>query len=199
MATEQQRPPCDQCGKPALVRFPFGDGHLQLCLMCNLAFEQAQAIETQRDYMTLNMLSAEVEAATGLRMARIPIPNLPPMNNLHYTDASGANIGVINNGTIHTITNAAGILRQSGSENIAAAIEQLLIAVRDTPHLAPQVKNEAAERLSFIAEEATKAPELRRGSLINATLVDLAQLLGGIGGLSELWGTYGPVLHSFFQ
>jgi hypothetical protein len=195
---------CQNCHRPATLRIETDDGHMFLCIDCNLKLEQASALEYQRTIQQFNIAAAAVETTTGLRGLLPRMSNLP----VHSFSVEGATvnnikvdhsvIGVLNTGSIKNVDNAVTVLRQSGDEQIALAITDLTKAVIDARNVDTEAKNKIVELLSVIAEEAARPIPERRSAVARSLLSELCTLIGGAAGLSHLWDRYGPTLQSAF-
>jgi hypothetical protein len=151
----------------------------------------------------LNYLSAEMEAATGLRgiFPRYPERRVIKagditMNNIKI---DRSNVGVLNTGTIGTVDAAITVLRQSGDQTVSAAIQALTEAIIADRTATEELKNQALEILSVLATEATAPKEQRRKAVIKTLVLELSTLLGGAAALEQLWHQHSPTLMSLFQ
>lgn len=196
---------CQQCGRPATIRIANDQGELYLCIDCNLKLVQAEAIEFHQTAQQFNLVANAFEAAAGLpglvpRMRVPPAPPVPITNmNVNNFNVNNSVLGVLNTGSIQSVDNAITVLKQSGVDEMASAISKLTQAVIDAKDISGELKNRVVETLSFIAEEATKPEKKRRPAGIRPLITELATFFSGLGGLSQVWHEYGPVIKSFFQ
>jgi hypothetical protein len=196
---------CAQCGKPALVRVKRGESEFGLCLSCNVLDEIAQDMEFRRTAATFNHVAAMLDMQMGGLLPPTPRMQIPPpsplalgalnVGNIHVENSS---VGVINTGTIQSIANAVGVLRQTGQNDLATALAVMTAAVSEDRELSSDAKNQVAEALSVAAEEAAKPPEQRRLNSVRTLLLEASGIVGGVAGLSQLWGTHGATILNYF-
>jgi len=188
-----------------VVRVKDGDGELYLCLDCNLKLEQADTLEFQRTGQHLNLAAAAFDVMSGLPglVPRIRVPPVPPLpvgtTNVNNISVGNGVIGVLNTGSIEKVDQAVTVMRQSGADEIAAAIRKLAQSVIDFTEADNKSRDKIVEILSVVADEAVRPKQERRGTVIRALITELATAFSGLAGLSHLWQQYGPVIQAFFK
>ena len=196
---------CSQCGRPAVVRIGGKEGTIFLCIDCNLKFEQAQAMEFDRNARLFNMVSDQMDAMAGVPYSggRIALPERPVFHvgglNLNNIKIDRSTIGILNTGTIGTVDGAVTVMKQHGETGAADAIARLTEAVAKAQAVSTEDKNRILEALSVLATEATMPKDKRRSSAMKPLLLDLSTFLGGIAGLAQLWQQFGPAISGLFQ
>jgi hypothetical protein len=193
---------CDNCSRAIGSGCRFGDGAV-LCIDCRLKRQASEELESRRNIALLNSLLGMWDWQTGYVCGVTPKFVLPPAPSFSFGDSmqinvENSNVGLINAGTIKSINSAVGLLVQSGEKNVAESLKAITDAVARSPDLDETQKNQAAEHLSLLADQAAKPPEQRTPRLIKGELLELAGLLGGIDALSSLWSTHGQALIDFF-
>lgn len=124
-----------------------------------------------------------------------PAPEVPSRVNVTIN----APVGNINLGTLLGDVDAhATALADQGQGNVATALRALTDAVLKQGELRENDKQEAAEALSFLAEQGTIPPDRRKPGMIRSTFVRLQTVLSLTADLQQLWQAYGPALAAFF-
>jgi hypothetical protein len=196
---------CQQCGRPAAIRITNDEGELYLCIDCNLKLEHAETLEFQRTARQFNLAAAAFEAMSDLPglVPRMPVPPVQtfPVGTMNVNNINVDNsvIGVLNTGSIETVDHAVTVLKQSGANEMAAAISRLTQSVIDSTEADNESRNQIVEILSVIADEALKPKHERRGAVIRPLITELATSFSGLAGLSSLWQQYGPMIQTFFN
>ncbi len=85
-----------------------------------------------------------------------------------------------------------------GQGDVAKALRQLTEEVVKHGTIAENLKQEAAEYLSFLAEQATLQPERRKPGMIRSALTGLRGVLSVTADLLQHWQVFGPALTGFF-
>lgn len=196
---------CQHCGKPALFKIADSDGtSFGLCLDCNLKYEQAQALEFDRLAQMQNFLADQTAIASGIPglSAKIPIPRRQiiqvggmTLNNIRVTHS---NIGVLNTGSIETVDAAVTVLRNTGSDKAAEALQRLTEAVIATTETSAEEKNKILEIMSVLSAEATAPEDRRRKTAMKPLVLELSTMFSGLAGLSHLWTQYAPLITALF-
>jgi len=141
----------------------------------------------------LNFASAELDMAAGLpgftprfppRPRPVVITGNTVLNNIKIANSQ---IGIVNTGTIGTIDNAVGLIRESGNQDVAKMLATMTEALANDAAIDRRTRDEALELLSAVATEAATPKEARRVTVARALLVDLSQILGGAGAAAQLW------------
>ena len=116
---------------------------------------------------------------------------------------NNSQVGILSSGQIQhvkSITANISHLQESGSNNIAEAIEKLTQAVTESRKLQDQDKTIVLEQLEELSKQAVLAPDQRaKTGVLKAVANGIATTLGAAGGLAEVWSTWGPVVMRFFN
>lgn len=192
----QREGQCSQCERPAVVQMP--GGHL-LCVHCYATFMQAVVAKddmlARLEHDTISM----AEARAGLHGA-FPKPTLRktvvhsgPMT-VNDIRVENSTVGSINTGTIQRLSVAVGGLGARGAADLAAAITALTQAIMSTDVLSGEQKNEVAEHLGLIAEEAQQPTAERRRAILRASLSVVKDILTTAGAAATVWDKFGPAI-----
>jgi hypothetical protein len=121
----------------------------------------------------------------------------PKVTNVNrVTNVKDSVVGVINQGTIQSLSVSMNQISNGGSPDVAKAIMALGNAIAASS-LADVPKREAIDHLDFIAGEAAKPADQRKSSILRPVVTTLGLLLGTSADLTQLWDAYGPVLKAF--
>jgi hypothetical protein len=185
-----------------MVRITSDEGVVYLCVDCNLKYEQAEAIEFNRNMQMLNVVGAALGMTTGIQLPRFPVQTIPviPVTNMNLNNFNIDNsvIGVLNTGNVRTIDHAITYLTQVGETDVARVLKVLTEGVAENPEISTEQKNQIVELVSTIASEAQKPEPQRRLAVTRALVTELGQLFSGMASASYLWVTYGPTIKSYF-
>lgn len=194
---------CQQCGRNALYLFGPGN-NIPLCIDCYgklmaIEFRRMEELERQQD-----RIEAEMNAMVGFDFK----PRVPPRQRpvvlagntvLNNIRVSNSQIGVLNTGTIGSIDNAVGLIRESGAPQVAKSLQAIAEGLAADSTLGHEKRDVALELLSGISTEAATPTPRRRTAVARALIVDLAQILSGAAATAQLWVQYGPVIEDFFR
>jgi len=135
----------------------------------------------------------EVEEAQ--RNPEKPTPHFPANISIGRMSVTGTvNFGQIV-GNIHEhITQ----IKNSGNVNLADSLNELIQAAEKDQNLSEDQKQEFAENIELIAEEAEREPHERRVSRVKATLKYVPSIINTSAALVTLWDQYIPVIVSYF-
>lgn len=133
---------------------------------------------------------SELEAASESDLSRV---------NVNITNSR---VGYLHTGhfqDVQSISINVATLEQSGHGEIANALETIARAVAAANEISDDQKKEYLDQINELGKEAVLDPDRRLNpGVINAILKSLAISLGAIGGLAEIWSTWGPDLSTFF-
>ena len=196
---------CASCGKPAFYRVTRKEQECGLCLQCNLLYEANEEIEFRRNAAMFNHVAGLIDMQMGHLVGPTPRIQIPPPNpvalgalNLGNVHVEHSNVGVINTGTIQTLERAVGLLRKDGVDDVANSLTLMTKAIAESPDLQPEAKNQVAEALSVVAEEAAKLPEARRLGVVRSMLMEASTNISGVAALAQLWDTHGAAIRTYF-
>jgi len=135
----------------------------------------------------------EVEEAQ--RTPEKPTLHFPANINIGRMNVTGTvNFGQIV-GNIHEhITQ----IKNSGNVDLADSLNELIQAAEKDQSLTEDQKQEFAENIELIAEEAEREPHERRVSRVKATLKYVPSIINTSAALVTLWDQYIPVIVSYF-
>lgn len=192
-------PSCSQCGRPAIVGYK---GGLNLCVDCNLKFQQAQELIQTRLEREHNRILDEADLVSGIPTyggrypeRRPPVTMSGTFNSIHI---ERSNVGVINSGTIQSVQVSLDGIQQGGNAALAAALKEITEAVINSTELQPSQKNDAVQMLETVAVEAAKPKDQRRTAVVRAVLVGFGEVVKVGASLGALWDRLGPTITSAF-
>lgn len=180
--------PCVQCGRTPFAGYELPDGR-----KVNLCFEHSQ----QFDAMNLRRMEAlqdqmdrledQIDDTWGLprrpRPARIPAPRV----NVHQVNIHGDNFGVVNTGTVGSISSNLTIIHGQDPA-LAARLKELTEAILASSTLEKSQKQEAADLINELAADEAKPPQKRRSrAVMRAVAIGLGQLLSTSADVYTLW------------
>ena len=121
------------------------------------------------------------------------------MSEINITNST---IGVLNTGQMNNIKSIAvniGKLNDSGLKEVAAAINALADAVAVSTELIDELKSSTLDQLESLSQQAL-LPEKERmkPGILKALGTALSSTLSAVGGLAEIWFTWGPAIQKFF-
>lgn len=121
---------------------------------------------------------------------------------LNHVEATGAQIGVLNQGSIRDVRSidvTIGNLSSAGQQEISKAFKELTDAVVAAKDFKSETdRQELLEQIEELGVQATKMPGERKLGIVKATFNALATTASAFGGLASVWATWGPVIQKFF-
>lgn len=196
---------CYQCEKPAITKYA---GTIPLCADCYHKVAQANFMEQQAQHnrlswlaANLNLINQELWAGSGglMPLKQMVIPQ-PPSAGINYTysniQVSDSAVGVINPGTLYTISTSIDVMQNRGDTELAAVIKDLTQEVVNSKEIQDDIKKEIAELLQFLASEATVSNEKQNKSLIKQVLERIGKLIPVATMLWSIWEKAQPLLQS---
>ncbi len=167
---------------------PGGDDcSIYLCLKC---YQEYMQISEQRQaalIRSLNYNLALFEARTGSPTPRHPEPNPKRNITMQHINLAGANVGIVNTGTIKELNGSVSVMAQVGENDLSDAFAEFAQAVLSAKTLERDQSEQILERLSFIAHEVTKPKAERSKVLLPSMLLELSGLVKGVEALSTLY------------
>ena len=166
----------------------------------NLCFDHSQQFQAM-NLRQMEMLQNHIDRTEddladvwGLprkqRPARIPAPRV----NVHQVNIHGDNLGVVNTGTVGSIANGLSIIDQRDAA-LAGQLKVLTEAVLASTTLESARKQEAADLLNELVQDAAKPADQRRSRTVMAAIgAGLAQVLSVSADLYTLWTGIAPAL-----
>lgn len=181
---------CQQCGKPAVITYD--EGRINLCIDCNLKFQQAQEMEFRRIAQIMNHLGEEIEMGLGISgiVPRYKIPQPiyhqgnTTFNNINVRDS---NIGSINTGYVKSIDVSLSVINKQRNDNSTRLLKTLTEEILRHNEFDEKNKNEILEQLAFVSEELAKPIEQQKKSILKSTYNVLSNLLSNSANLLEIW------------
>jgi len=117
--------------------------------------------------------------------------------NLH--DSS---IGVLNAGEVKDIESISvnvTALSSKGYSEVADALKALAESVTRSAEMSPRERTELLDNLEELSRQAALAEKKRaKPAVIKSILLGISTTLAGVGGLAEVWSTWGPTIQGFF-
>lgn len=179
---------CSQCGKPAVVQYPFG----YLCVDCDLKLAQAQEIRNQSYERMINYLSDEIDMTFGIgRMGpRFPERKAPIIQNAPVTVNSisidRSVVGNVNTGYISSLeVNMSGISQVN--QEIADKIKKFAEGVLSEEKLDKGQKEEILQQLNYLAGQLRLSNDKRNWAVIKAVAGGIVGLINFSASLMTLW------------
>lgn len=181
---------CQQCDKQAIISYD--DGKINLCLDCNLKFQQSADTIQRRSAEMMNFLAEQMDFFVGLPgtipryKASTPIIHSgdTTFNNINVNNN---NIGSINTGYIESIDLSLSVLNKQGNQESSDLLKQLTESIIQHNEIEESTKNEILEQLSFISEELRKPKENRKNSLIKRVFDSVKDSLSAFNNLLSIW------------
>jgi len=179
------------------------DAQTPLCLDHYFKLMQALAIQSDILERQINFAADQIDLAVGIPGLA---PKFPVRRPVHIGDVTltnikidKSNIGVINTGTIGAVDAAITILKESGEQSVASAIQKLTEATISSKEASEEIRQQVVEILSVLATEAATPKERRRSTVVKRLLVDLATIVSGVAALAQLWQQCGSIIENFFK
>ncbi len=133
---------------------------------------------------------------SGGRIVLPPIPQPPfTLNNIKLANSV---VGVINTGTVKTIDVNLTHLHNAGNDRARDALAELTEMIMSSDTLDPKHKDEMAEQVAFLSEQAVAAAQNRKPGVITATLDALSRSAGAVNTIAGAWNTAEPILRQIF-
>ena len=196
---------CNQCDKPAMIKY---NDEIPLCADCYHKVAQANFMEQQATHNKLSWLASnfnlvEQELYVGhgglLPLKQMVIPQ-PPSAGINYTysniQVSDSAVGVINPGTLYTISTSIDVMQNRGDTELATAIKDLTQEVVNSKDIQDDIKKEIAELLQFLASEGIASKDTRNKSVIKQVLDRLGKLIPVATAAWSIWEKVQPLLQS---
>jgi hypothetical protein len=183
---------CNQCGKPAIVKYDFG----LLCVDCNLKFLQANDIAVGRMQEQINFLMDEMEMVAGVRLGggRYPVRKPPIVHtgamNIRPIVLSNSVVGNINQGTVQNLNASLKnitIVNQSYAKGIKDFIEK----VAEDQALTQEQKEDLAEKIEFLTQQIQSSN--KNTSVIKTVVSSINTIVAISSGLATLWTALSPI------
>jgi hypothetical protein len=183
---------CNQCGKPAIVKYDFG----LLCVECNLKFQQTNDIVVGRMQEQINFLMDEMEMVAGIRLGggRYPVRKPPIVHtgamNIRPIVLNNSVVGNINQGTVQNLNanlKNITIVNQSYARDIKDFIER----VAEDQSLNLEQKEDIAEKIEFLTQQL-QSPN-KNTSVIKTVVSSISTIVAISSGLATLWTVLSPI------
>ena len=124
-----------------------------------------------------------------------PTPHFPANINIGTLNVAGtANFGKI----VGNITQHINQIKNSGDIDLANSLNELIQAGEKDQDLSEDQRQELAENIEVLAEEAEREPHERRISRVKATLRYVPSIINTSAALVTLWDKYLPAITSYF-
>ncbi len=188
---------CCQCGKKPAVG---SVNNKPLCIDCYTKLQQTAIQSIPYLQSEINYLADHIESITGaygaLPRYRIPQPitnqSTLTFNNINVDRSV---VGAINTAEVKQIDITMSNIKNSGNENLAAALKEFTEAVISETKINKDIKNEIIELVSFLAKQSLLIKENRQTSVINAILPRIAGLVSTIATLAPLWEKFTSLIN----
>jgi hypothetical protein len=177
---------CNQCGKPAIVKYDFG----LLCIDCNLKFQQANDIVVGRMERQINFLKDEMEMVAGVRLegGRYPEKKPPIVHtsnmNIRPMVLNNSVVGNINQGTVQNLNASLEnitMLNQGYAKDIRDFIEK----VAKDQALTQEQKEDIAEKIEFLTQQLQS--QNKNPSVIKIVVSSISAIVAISSELATLW------------
>ena len=183
---------CQQCGKVAV--WSYDDGKINLCLDCNLKFQQAADMMNRRNAEMINYLAEQMEATVGLPgiIPRYKItPSLIHTGNTTFNNinVNNSTVGAINTGYVETIDVSLSVINDKNNNEIAKILKALTEEIIQNKEVKEKNKNDVLEQLAFISEELTKPVEHQKKSIMKSAYTVISNLLSNSANILAIWKT----------
>jgi|JI6StandDraft_1071083.scaffolds.fasta_scaffold78623_2 hypothetical protein len=192
---------CHQCDKPACYSNGIpGQGELLLCLDCQLKFTQISEAKQAALTRSLNFQMSMLESRTGIPLPRHPEPKPKTQYTMQNIDLQGANVGIVNTGTIKELSGSVSVIADSGNKQLSAALIDFLQAVLHTQSVEAEQREAILERVAFIAQQASKPASERSKRMLPSVILEVGTLVSSVEALSALYGRHlKPLLEALLQ
>ena len=199
-ATEAQQPrriACGQCGKPAIYHHVSG---VPLCVDCYYRFTVAETLQFRMNAAMANHAMDQMDEMSGISSGgRIVLPPIPqPPFTLNNIKLDNSVVGAINTGTVKSIDVNLTHLHNAGNDRAGDALAKLTEAILSSDMLDPKQKNEMAEQVAFLSEQAVAAAQDRKPGVIRATMDALRQAAGTVVSVAGAWNAAEPIVRQVF-
>jgi hypothetical protein len=193
-------------GAVATVRAALGERHL-LASRLNTAGDLLIVLGAEEDFPPEHFRQRTQKALQYLREALKLISRgvAPPAHAEGTLTARDVTVNVhaptavVNLGQIFGEVRAnAAYLAEGGHEEIAKALREVAEATRHHSELGEREKQDVAELLAVLGEQAKLQSTERRGVVIRMALAQLPRILSVASDLVTVWNTWGPVLTGYF-
>ena len=196
---------CYQCPKPALFRLK--EGNIPLCLDCYAKLTAIQSKEQEYAERVFNMVADLANAGPGGELAPVPkFPGRIPKVTFHSGEMTTnhiriekSNVGVLNTGTIHSLDNAIGCLKNEGGSKTAEAFKCIAEKTTEAHGLDTDSRNKILEFLSVLSSEAVAPKDHRKKGPMLTLLRELGNLCKKAKDLHDLYQQYAPLLFDLFK
>ncbi len=190
------RPICSQDGRPAILVV---EG-LPLCVACYYQLQVAQTLGFRIAAIGMNHAAAEMDYMTGLGQSpRMQVPDIPRgpfiLNNIKVDNSV---VGSINTGNVQSIDVSITYLKESGNEQISAALKSLAEVIANATAIPAPEKNQLLDQVAYLSEQAVAAAKDRRPGMIQAAFAAITQGSGAIAAVATAWQAAAPLLKSYF-
>ncbi len=113
-----------------------------------------------------------------------------------------SSIGVLNTGEIRNIESisvSVTALSSKGYSEVANALKALTESVTRSAEMSPRERTELLDNLEELSRQAALAEKKRaKPAVIKSILLGISTTLAGVGGVAEVWSTWGPTIQRFF-
>jgi hypothetical protein len=158
------------------------------------ALRMALEAEMQMAQAIPNAGMFSVALAKAEALKRVGVVNIA--NSLTVTDSV---VGAINSGTIERLNVRIGDLKKKPeTTEVGKALQELKDAILQSKDMPDSSKQEAADQLSYLAEQAAQPEEQRQPGVIKATANTLSRVLSVTADVLAVWNQWGPVVVAYF-
>ncbi len=193
------RPPCGNCGKPALWLLD----NFPVCIDCKYKFDQTQWMQFAQNAAMINYLEREMSDSVGLRSSGnsivIPRAPIPPINyNNQSVTVSGGTVGAINFGSVQEIQVSLQSLNETGDASLVEAMREFAEVLLNANDVSPDAKNEILEQAATLTAQAAEKPEARKLGTVKAVFAALKEGASAIGSVADAWKGVEPLVRNHF-
>jgi hypothetical protein len=115
---------------------------------------------------------------------------------------SGGIIGVLNTGEMSHIENIntnISVIDHAKNSEVAQALKEITEAIIHSQELPQQERSELLEQIQEVSKQATLPVEARSSKgVLKAVLAGIAGTVSTVGGIAEIWSTWGGTILKFF-
>jgi hypothetical protein len=186
-------PPCNQCGKPAIISV----NKNPLCVGCYARFEAATQMRDTRLKERENFLLDQAETLTGLsgvmprhKISR-PVIHAGTFNNIKIDKST---VGTLNTGYIGWIDTALTGMVKPEDADLKIALKEFTQAIVNNVALSGDAKNEVLEQATIVASQAGLPREKQMHATLKSLSAGISALIGGAADLTTLWNNIRTLL-----
>ena len=177
-----------------------------LCVEHHLKHQQASWFEFAKEAAVANYLADKIAQGTGYLLPPnyINIPRPPSLGDtltLNHINITGSKVGMVNTGIIKEVRNldaSISVFKSRGHNQLAESLREFTQLLWDS-QLAPDVKEEIAQQLTYLAGQAQADPAQRSKGIVKSVLLGVQEMIGRVSVLAGAWSRLQPLFEQAFQ